>query len=591
MATAEEYAQWIVNNSDKRGTPEFETVAKAYRDSMSAKQPESPKSQYKESWLDEVKGGLASGPINAYLGVKQMFGGLSPEEQKILQYNKEAEAKAPVSSIVGNAAMYAPLAFVPGANTVLGGAALGATTGAVQPTEEGGSRLANAVIGGALGGAAPALIRAGKVAKAALVDPFTNKGVDRIVGGLMNRSVSNPEAVARNLASAKGATQGFIPTVGMVAGDDGLASLERTVRAIDPKSFSQLGEKNRAALADALRNIAGDPVKRQALVDGREQAVEALYTAAKKANVTSDSILESLMQRPSMKSAVNRASEIASERGGRLLVSKASQPKTNLISMTTEVKPTVYSGDALHNIKMGLDDAIGVPGQGGMQGAERSAALSTKSDYLNWLESKIPEYGRAKSTYADMSKPINQMDIGQNLAERFIPALYRDMESPLQLNSAQLARALTDQGDDIARSVTGMKGATLEGVMSPEQMASLRGVLSDTQKMKILENAGRGAGSDTVQKAAMSHIAAEAGIPNWVSSVARVPGGWIKRAGDVVYGNADDTAKARLAEVLTNPEEAARIMQMSGMEQSKIAEALKMLAIGAGQTAAPLAAQ
>jgi hypothetical protein len=31
MATADEYAAWIVKNSAKRGTPEFDTVAKAYR--------------------------------------------------------------------------------------------------------------------------------------------------------------------------------------------------------------------------------------------------------------------------------------------------------------------------------------------------------------------------------------------------------------------------------------------------------------------------------------------------------------------------------------------------------------------------------
>jgi hypothetical protein len=30
MATADEYAAWIVKNADKRGTPEFDTVAKAY---------------------------------------------------------------------------------------------------------------------------------------------------------------------------------------------------------------------------------------------------------------------------------------------------------------------------------------------------------------------------------------------------------------------------------------------------------------------------------------------------------------------------------------------------------------------------------
>lgn len=30
MATAQEYATWIVQNKDLQGTPEFETVAKAY---------------------------------------------------------------------------------------------------------------------------------------------------------------------------------------------------------------------------------------------------------------------------------------------------------------------------------------------------------------------------------------------------------------------------------------------------------------------------------------------------------------------------------------------------------------------------------
>lgn len=38
MATADEYAAWIVQNQSKRGTPEFQTVAQAYE---LAKQEES----------------------------------------------------------------------------------------------------------------------------------------------------------------------------------------------------------------------------------------------------------------------------------------------------------------------------------------------------------------------------------------------------------------------------------------------------------------------------------------------------------------------------------------------------------------------
>ena len=42
MATAEEYAQWIVQNQAKKGTPEFETVARAYKAKRAEPQPPAP---------------------------------------------------------------------------------------------------------------------------------------------------------------------------------------------------------------------------------------------------------------------------------------------------------------------------------------------------------------------------------------------------------------------------------------------------------------------------------------------------------------------------------------------------------------------
>lgn len=56
MANTEKYAQWLVDNQDKKGTPEFETVAKAYKASKS--QPESfLKQQFNE--LADVGVGVA----------------------------------------------------------------------------------------------------------------------------------------------------------------------------------------------------------------------------------------------------------------------------------------------------------------------------------------------------------------------------------------------------------------------------------------------------------------------------------------------------------------------------------------------------
>lgn len=42
MATAEQYAKWIVDNQDKKGTPEFETVAQAYKLAKTSASPAAP---------------------------------------------------------------------------------------------------------------------------------------------------------------------------------------------------------------------------------------------------------------------------------------------------------------------------------------------------------------------------------------------------------------------------------------------------------------------------------------------------------------------------------------------------------------------
>lgn len=548
------------------------------------------------SWAGRNLAGAGTAARNLWEGGKQLFGLGDPQA---IEAQRVIADEAPVGAIIGNVATYAPLALVPGANTLAGGAIIGGLTGAAQPALEGESRLENAAVGTVIGGTIPAAVKVAKTAKAAVVDPFTQAGRQRIAGGVLNRTAADPQAAAAKMASAQGTTPGFMPTAAQAADDAGVAALERATRAVNPGAFDDVEKSQRAALADAVRGVAKDKIARQAAINARETAVSPLYDAAKRATVPGDTELTNLLTRPSMQSASGRAATLASERGEKFMLSQPTPAQTvatgvldasgNPITKTTAATPATYSGKALHDLKMGLDDAIGVPGQGGMQGQERNAAIRTKDDYLNWLESKIPEYGQAKTLYSNMSRPINQMDVGQEMAERLIPALYRDMPSPAQLNAAAYARALTDQGDDIARNVSGMKGATLAGTMESAQMQTLRGVQSDLQLMKAAENAGRGVGSDTVQKTAMSHIAAQAGIPNWMTSIARVPGGWMKRVGDAVYGNSDDEVRILMAELLKNPQQAAQAMQAAGVNPSVMSQMLLKGSQGAGFAAIPAA--
>lgn len=59
MASAEEYAQWIVDNAGKRGTPEFDTVAQAY--SLSKNQTAAPSAPTAAERGNAFGGGLARG--------------------------------------------------------------------------------------------------------------------------------------------------------------------------------------------------------------------------------------------------------------------------------------------------------------------------------------------------------------------------------------------------------------------------------------------------------------------------------------------------------------------------------------------------
>lgn len=488
-----------------------------------------------------------------------------------------------IGNIVGNIAALAPAALIPGANTIGGGAALGALTGAVQPVSSTEGRGENAFIGGVAGGAVPAAVRAYKVGKAALVDPFTAKGKERIVGNVLNTAASDRNRAVANMTRNKGKTPGFKPTAGQASYDDGIASLERTARAIDPSGFQSVKEGQISALTGAIKKVAGTPEARQAAVDAREAATNALYEQAKKAVVDGDAALDELLKRPTVASGFKQAEKIARDEGRRFSLSaaKPAQPTGVLDSsgqpFMSPAVPAKYSGQGLHDLKMGIDQAI-TEGSPGLGNRIAGSQLTAKGDYLKWLEQNIPEYAQARTTFADLSKPINQMDVGSELYKRFVPAL-ADTDMPFKVRADSYAQALRN-GDQLVRNVTGMKGIGLLDVMTPDQMGLLSGVADDAGMVAAAQNAGRGAGSDTVQKMAMSNLMQQAGIPNWIQSVGRVPGGWLRTVGAILYTKNDDALRTMLADVIKDPDAAAQAMMMAKTDPSKFMQTMETLAQG-----------
>lgn len=489
-------------------------------------------------------------------------------------------------NIVGNVAAAVPTAMIPGANTVAGGAVTGAALAALQPVGAEDSRLSNMKLGAVTGAAVPLAVKTGKVLKAGLIDPFTEAGRTRIVGSTLNRAAADPQAGAANLRTASGNTPGFSPTAGQAANDAGIASVERTARAIDPAGFDAVDKSQRAALVNALRSVSKTPEERAAAVSARESAVNGLYETAKKSTVVGDPALEALLQRPTVASGLKQAQQIAADEGRNFALTNAAPARTvstglldasgNPIASAIPSAPATYSGQGLHDLKMGIDKAI-TEGSQGIGNRIASSQLSAKQAYLDWLESKIPEYGQARQTFSDMSKPINQMDIGKELYQRFVPALADGADVPFKARADALAQALRNS-DDLARNVTGMKGTSMSSIMEPEQINLLNGVVKDAQMKAAAETSGKGVGSDTVQKMAMSNLISESGLPSWIASIAplRPVGGILKTAGDFLYSKNDDTLRHLLADVLKDPQAAANAMTKAGVDPSKIAKFLQL---------------
>jgi hypothetical protein len=130
MATADEYAAWIVANASKKGTPEFETVAKAYEvakgEAAAPPAPApAPAPAEGEPMELEITGGQTVSPEEY---AQQYPGARVPETTAAGMVGSVVRGIAPGAVMAGLGALAAPVAGVPVAvGAGLGAAALGAS--------------------------------------------------------------------------------------------------------------------------------------------------------------------------------------------------------------------------------------------------------------------------------------------------------------------------------------------------------------------------------------------------------------------------------------------------------------------------------
>lgn len=474
-----------------------------------------------------------------------------------------------VGAVTGSVATALPAVVIPGANALGGAAVIGGVQGLLRPTATGESVTKNALTGAALGAGGVAAGRAlGAVYEGAkgLAAPFYQAGRDKIVGRTLERFANDPNAI-RTASSAPTVT-GAVPTLAESTKDTGLASLQRAVEQLDPNAAAMGAERamaNNAARVKTLEGIAGGPQARAAAEQARTDAAGKLYAAADAKTATLDGGFAKLMDRPAFAAAVQNAENLAKNEGiGSIFVRGA------------DGQPVGITGQGAHYVKKALDDMADKTSASYMGNAAAAASGKTQKAFLSWLDNHIPEYAQAANAFAQASKPINAMDVGQRLLDKTTSAT-RDMAGNRRMQANAFAKALNDE-EQLMRLSTGTRasGNALGDVMTPEQLNALGAIRNELELSANLSQAANGPGSQTAKSLAsqnlLRQILGPTGLPqSWSESTmaqtALRPVQWAMNA-------AEPRITAQLSEALMDPAKAKALLA-AAQKQPALANKLK----------------
>lgn len=472
-----------------------------------------------------------------------------------------------VGNFEGNLALAIPAMMIPGANTLRGAAAIGATQGLIQPSTSTGETAANVALGGGLGAGGVALGRAvaGLYSGAkALIEPFSTAGRNKIAGRMIQRFAEDPARVAQ--ASSAPTVTGALPTLAERTGDRGLAQLQDSLRSVDPQIGNQIAQRladNNAARVAALQSIAGDSSKRSAAEAARAAASSDLYQQATRAAYTVDAELADLLARPAVKQAMARAQQLAANQGRPFSfnVTPAS-PFSGL-----GVRPpssTQVTGQGLQDLKMAMDEMLTDPASG-FTGAAGNTVKSLRTQMVNWMERANPEFKAARTSYAAASKPINAMDIGEHIARK-ATSNTSDLAGNPRMQANALLGLLRDESS-LIQQATGRKGLgnSLAEILNPDELSILRAAAAEADRAAAVATAGNGPGSATAQRMASQNILRQlvgpTGLPSsWAESA--IANTVVGKPLNLLYGGvAEPKIQQALAQAVLDPATAQQMLR------------------------------
>lgn len=451
-----------------------------------------------------------------------------------------------------------------GSSPYIGAAGSGAAIGAALSPEDMGQGATTGALAGVAGEAGGRVLSAAYGGGKAALEPLTQRGRERILRRTLERFSSDPAAVRAAAVAPRQLVPGAMPTLAEATLDPGIAQLQRGAASGSPDVASALAQSRGAQIASyrqALDDLAGAG-RRPGLEQARETTADALYERARQEPLQMTPQLEpqvqALLQRPSMQRAINEARNLARERG--MVIDDPAGSAAGLMYVDRALSDQI--GDAVRS------------GNNNLAGALRG----TQEELRTLLDQVAPSYGQARQTYAQMSRPINQMAIGEQLRNTALPPLDDLSQGALsRVNANAYANALRN-ADRTAAQATGLRSATMANVLDPRQMATVQNIGEDMARYASAQELARVPGSPTAQYLGAQNVIRQflgpLGIPQSAadSMIGRISAGLL----NLPFAMTQSQTQQMLAQALTDPQVAARLMNTA--DPRTIAEILRPFA-------------
>lgn len=400
---------------------------------------------------------------------------------------------------------------LPAAASVLGrtgqGAALGAGLGAVTPITGHGEdysaiKATQIGMGGVIGGVIPPAIEGGrKVFQIGrnILDPILPGGAERSASRLLAEAAASkrPEIEAA-LSRKRVFVPGSQPTAAEAAAPAGspeFSALQRIAREHKPTAFEDIRKLQETARRGAVRAIGKDEAAVEAAKAARAAGPGKQYEELGVQIIKQDRTLEIISNTPAFKAAAQRARDVAKN-------SAAVAEAEGKQGIPFEIKDesgniTAYSAKGLQYVKSVLDEMAESPtlrSQLGITGTEAGRIAGVKNTLVGWMNKNVPGWEKARLAYAAASKPINQMQVGQELEQALLKPI----------GEGERVGVFAGAMRDLPKTIKEATGKTfnIDEILEPENLQTVRNVLKDLARKaetERLATLGRGKAGQIVQ--------------------------------------------------------------------------------------------